>query len=483
MGLLTKLQEKQASLTILTLVVLVSCLFSPSIAPLFVRWLKLNQDLSHGLPTLVIFVFLIWRVRPISQTRNSDSIYWFLTAALALFSFIWYLFQSINIQLISALLLIAVLTIYLAACFSVKTAIDLFPFLGLLLFVVPILSSLTDQLVLLSSFVVGALVDAVKLTAVIEGNNILIPSGRITIAEGCSGLRYLSITLLLAYIICLMNGYSRRQGILTILCAIGLGLLTNWIRIFLLVLIGYHSDMQSKLMHDHEMFGWILFMLIIMPAIYWAPIVRKNIEFSVRVSKCKPLVPTLALLLGPLLFWGTLQAELSSNKINLHGLTLNDIGEKSAAWIPVSFPEQTENSRRIFSVDGVLIRMDLAKYTPLSPSEKLVPYLQSVYPTEDWVRTDQTHLIEIHDFELMLLKNINSSQKILLLYQFNVGYSATDSYRLAKLLQLKAKLLGENFFGLVVVQARCAVDCSEEIVAIKKVTQDWQLNKFNERKM
>ncbi len=194
-------------------------------------------------------------------------------------------------------------------------------------------------------------------------------------------------------------------------------------------------------------------------------------------------MPTLALLLGPLLFWGTLQAELSSNKINLHGLTLNDIGEKSAAWIPVSFPEQTENSRRIFSVDGVLIRMDLAKYTPLSPSEKLVPYLQSVYPTEDWVRTDQTHLIEIHDFELMLLKNINSSQKILLLYQFNVGYSATDSYRLAKLLQLKAKLLGENFFGLVVVQARCAVDCSEEIVAIKKVTQDWQLNKFNERKM
>lgn len=482
MGLLTKLQEKQASLTILALVALVSCLFFPSISPLVIRWLKLNEDLSHGLPTLVIFVFFIWRIQPVTQIRNSESVYWLAYAALALFSFVWYLFQSINVQLISALLLIVVMTIYLAACFSLKTALDLFPFLGLLLFVVPILSSLTEQLILLSSFVVGGWVDAVKLTAVIEGNNILIPSGRITIAEGCSGLRYLSITLLLAYIICLMNGYSRRQCILAILFAIGLGLLTNWIRIFLLVLIGYYSDMQSKLMHDHEMFGWILFTIIIMPAIYWAPIVRKNIEFSVRVSKCKPLIPTLALLLGPMLFWGAMQAELSTNKLNLNGLTVTEVTEKSAAWVPVSFPEQTEKSRRNFLVDGVVIRVDLAKYTPSSSSEKLVPYIQNMYPKEDWVPIDQSHLIKIHDFELMLLKNINSSQKVLLLYQFNVGNSVTDSYRLAKLLQLKAKFLGENFFGLVVFQAVCVVDCSEEIKSIKKITEMWQLNKFNDMK-
>jgi exosortase len=482
MGLLTKLREKQASLTILVLVALVSCLFFPSISPLFIRWLKLSQDLSHGLPTLIIFVFFIWRISPIKHTRNSDSTYWFLCVTLSLFSFVWYLFQSINIQLISALLLIALLTIYLAACFSFKTAVDLLPFLGLLLFVVPILSSLTDQLVLLSSFVVGALVDTVKLTAIIEGNNILIPSGRITIAEGCSGLRYLSITLLLAYIICLINGYNRRQSMLAILCAVGLGLFTNWIRIFLLVLIGYHSNMQSKLMHDHEMFGWILFMTIIMPAIYWAPIIRKNIEFSVRVSRCKPLMPTLALLLGPLLFWSTLQVELSSNKLTLNGLTVTEIPEKPATWIPIQFPEQTENFRRDFSVDGIAMRAELAKYTPSSPSEKLVPYIQNVYPKEDWVPADRSHLMEIHDFELMLLKNINSSQKILLLYQFNVGNSSTHSYRLAKLLQLKAKLLGENFFGLLVIQAGCAMDCSEEIVAIKKITENWQLKKFNDTK-
>lgn len=477
MGLPTKLQEKQASLTILGLVTLAGCLFFPSVAPLFIRWLKLSQDLSHGIPTLIIFVFFISRITPVEQERNSNSIYWLLFATLSLLSFAWYLFQSINIQIIGALLLIVVLAIYLAASFSIKTAVDLLPFLGLFIFVVPVLSSLTDQLVNLSSFVVGALVDAVKLTAIIEGNNILIPSGRITIAEGCSGIRYLSITLLLAYIICLLNGYSWRQSMLALLCAIALGLITNWLRIFLLVLIGYHSNMQSKLMQDHEMFGWVLFMIIIMPAIYLAPIVRKNIEFTVRMSRCKPLIPTLLLLLGPLLFWTTLQPKLSSNKLNLNGLTLAEISDRSAAWVPINFPSETEKSKRYFSVDGVVIQVELAKFTPSSASEKLVPYIQNIYPKEDWVAADQSHLIEVHDFELTLLKNINSSQKMLLLYQFNVGNTSTNSYRLAKLLQLKAKLLGENFFGLLVIQASCAVDCSAEMQAIRKTTEMWQQNK------
>ncbi len=489
LGLIKKLQEKRVNLIILGLVALVSCFFSPSVLSLFLRWLKLSQDLSHGLPTLAIFIFFIWRISPLKHDRNSRSAYWLMYAALAVLSFAWYLFQSINIELPSALLLILLLIVYLAACFSIGTAVDLLPFLSLLLFVVPILSELNDQLVRLSSFVVGTWVNTIELTAVIEGNNILIPSGRILIADGCSGLRYLSITVLLAYIICLLNGYNLRQSMLTLLCATCLGLLTNWIRIFLLVLIGYHSDMQSRLMHDHEIFGWILFILIIMPAIYWAPIIRRNIDFMVKVSACKPLIPTLFLALGPVLFFSTLHSELSSNKLNLNGLAvteatmteaaITEVIGKSAVWIPIDFSFSTEKVTRFCSVDGIIARLDLAKFTPSSSSEKLVPYIQSVLPKDDWMATDQKANISFDHFESTILKNINSSQKILLLHQFNVGNSATGSYRLAKLLQLKAKFSGQNFFGLLTIQANCKTDCINEMGALKKITENWQLNKFN----
>ncbi len=479
-----KLHEKQASLTILGLVAFVACLFSPSISPLLSRWLKLNQDLSHGLPTLAIFIFFIWHISPVKQERDSRRIYWLLCVTLSLLSFTWYLFQSINIELPGALLLILVLVVYIAACFSSGTAFDLLPFMGLFLFVVPILAELNDLLVKLSSFVVGVWVNAIELTAVIEGNNILIPSGRILIADGCSGLRYLSITVLLAYIICLLNGYNLRQSMLTLLCATCLGLLTNWIRIFLLVLIGYHSDMQSRLMHDHEIFGWILFILIIMPAIYWAPIIRRNIDFMVKVSACKPLIPTLFLALGPVLFFSALHSELSNNKLNLNGLAvtesaMTEVTDKSAVWIPIDFSFSTEKVTRFFSVDGIIARLDLAKFTPSSSSEKLVPYIQSVLPKDDWMATDQKANISFDHFESTILKNINSSQKILLLHQFNVGNSAAGSYRLAKLLQLKAKFSGQNFFGLLTIQANCKTDCINEMGALKKITENWQLNKFN----
>jgi exosortase len=477
--LVTLLFKKKKNLTILGLILLAAGFFSSSIHPLLQRWLKLNQDLSHGLPTLLIFIFFIWQASPIQSERDSRKIYGLICAALTFFSFVWYLFQSINIELPSVLLLLLALALYLAACFSLKTMKDLLPFFMLFVFAIPIFAELNDQLVKLSSVVVGTWIDAIQLTAVIEGNNILIPSGRITIADGCSGLRYLNITVLLAYIICLLNGYNLRQSLLALACATGLGLLVNWIRIFLLVLIGYHSNMQSKLMHDHEIFGWVLFIAIIMPAIYWAPIIRKNMDFRIRIPKCKPLFPTLCLALGPVLFVSTHHNELSSNTLSLNNLTIAPLAHKSKLGVPITLNVRSEKITQYYDSDGITFQLDLAKFTPSSAAEKLVPYIPNLHPKDDWIAADQQPTITPKEFAITILKNVNSPQKMLLLYQFNVGHNATGSYRFAKLLQLKAKFLGQNFFGLFAIQANCKTDCAEEIQAVKKITGNWQRNKFN----
>jgi exosortase/archaeosortase family protein len=36
-------------------------------------------------------------------------------------------------------------------------------------------------------------------------------------------------------------------------------MLTNWLRITALILIGQYSDMQAEIISDHNMFGWWLF--------------------------------------------------------------------------------------------------------------------------------------------------------------------------------------------------------------------------------
>lgn len=481
MDLLQKLKEKQTSLYITGLLAVAICLLFPSITPLLPRWFKWNQDLGHSLPTLIILLAFIWRIISTPKPRDTSPVFWLLCLLLGLTSFSWYLFQSINIEIASALLLIVALTLYLAASFSARTAFQLLPLIGLLFFVVPIWAELNDALVGISSLVVGFLVDSVHLTAMIEGNTILIPSGRIVIADGCSGLRYLTISLLLGYIISLINGYNFRQSIIALAIAIALGLLTNWIRIFSLVLIGYYTNMQSSLMRDHEMFGWILFAFILMPAIYWAPIIRKEIALHIKAPNCKPFIPTLFLMIGPALLFSANHTQISSNKLTLKGLTTPGTTSSSEIGAPVNFPENTLTSTRHLNVNGVIVQVELATFTPTSATEKLVPYIGSLFDKEEWL---VTRLIDNRaqpdHFELTTLKNLNSSQHVVMLQQFNVGNSTTGSYRLAKLLQLKAKLLNANFFGLITIQANCKTDCEEEITALQKVAEDWQQHKFKD---
>jgi len=482
MDLLQKLKEKQTNLYITGLLAVVGCLLFPSIAALLPRWFKWNQDLGHSIPTLIILIGFIWRIAPTKQSRDAAPIFWLLCALLGLTSFSWYLFQSINIEIASALLLIVALTLYLATSFSIVTAFQLLPLIGLLFFVVPIWAEINDLLVKLSSFTVGMLVDSVHLTAMIEGNTILIPSGRIVIADGCSGLRYLTISLLLGYIISLLNGYNIRQSIIALITAAALGLLTNWIRIFSLVLIGYYTNMQSSLMHDHETFGWILFAAILLPAIYWAPIIRKEITLHIKIPTCKPLIPTLFLIIGPALLFTATHTPISSNPLTLKGLTLASAPASPVGDITIDFPDNTEISSRYLNVNGTTIEIDLATFTPTSATEKLVPYIESLFNKEEWlVTTPPEELTKLEHFDITTLKNLNSSQHVAMLQQFNVGNSTTGSYRIAKLFQLKAKLLGENFFGVVTIQAKCKMDCTEEMAALKIVAEDWQQNKLNNR--
>src|SRR5690606_34589281 len=146
------------------------------------------------------------------------------------------------------------------------------------------------------------MVRAIKMPAIIDGNSIYIPFGHILIADGCSGLRYFVIALAIGYIISYLNRYNEKRLLVVLAAAAAIGLLANWIRIFILILVGYQSEMQSSLMGDHEMFGWILFGLLCLPAIYFAPVVKSTAEpIAVASSaKVKWAIPLVALALGPL---------------------------------------------------------------------------------------------------------------------------------------------------------------------------------------
>lgn len=474
-----KVGSRQTSLQLSGLLLILILFFHSTVTSLFSRWLKLDQSLSHGLPTAAIFIFLLWRISAQPGKRNSTSTHWFVSIVLGFLSVCWYLVEAINLELISAVLLLVIFTFYVASSFSLTTARQLLPLITIFVFTIPIWSELTDMLVQLSSFVVGHGVEVIGITAFIEGNNILIPSGIIQIAEGCSGLRYLTISLLLTYIVCLINGYNLRQSLLALTVGAFLGLLTNWVRIITLVIVGYKTNMQSSLMHDHETFGWILFAIIILPALYFAPLLEKHISFKINAPKFKPLIPTLFLVLGPIVLLVSERNADYSNHLSIERLKLTQSSVSNINLADIPFSDTILISKGTASVDTTEIKLTLAKSIAPPENKKLVPYIGNFFDASEWAVEDEKPMeVDGEKFTLLTLKRVNSSHTSLLMYQFNVGKNNTGSYRQAKLLQLKARLLGEDFFGLFVMQASCKKECKDEVNALKETAKQWHQLKY-----
>ena len=78
----------------------------------------------------------------------------------------------------------------------------------------------------------------VGLPVLVQEYYIAIPRGHFVIAEGCSGVKYLTSNLLLLFFYSLLNRYSIYQFLLGLLVTVSLALLMNWIRVVTIILCG-----------------------------------------------------------------------------------------------------------------------------------------------------------------------------------------------------------------------------------------------------
>lgn len=431
-------------------------LFVPTFVDLWHRWVQWDTAMAHGIPVMGLFLWLLWRSgawarEPLLPDRFERALAALLLLGVGL---LWFLARLVNIQLVEQLLVMAALPAAYLLVFGGRTLLRhrlllLFP-----VFALPVWGSLNGLLLDGASLVVGELVRWVGIAANIRGNSIYIPYGHILIADGCSGLRYFVIALTLAYLVAYLNGY--REGKLFVALAVAgvLGLLTNWIRIFVLILVGYYTRMESSLMSDHELFGWVLFAVVCLPAIYFAPVVsgkdaRAWLSASSESVGPPGVVVALGFMaLGPALSWGV-QA----------GFDAADADQKELSGLSVSLPVpvrapgggQAESGR---GERGVLWRRDL--YHRDSLDEKLVPYLPRLFDHGDWLSADETtQVVAGQPLRYMELNRKAGPERVAQLQWFVVGERVTDSRVKAKLLQIPATLQRQNHFAIWTLQATC----------------------------
>ena len=443
----------------------VALLYAPSLQTLWKKWTLWDQDLAHAIPTIGVMLVLLARKSYLqTETRDpANALYWLQILALACGSLCWYFFESLSISLPAYFILIAILCLFISTSISRSALWATLPFLGLLIFTIPIWSELTGLLVKLSSLVVGQAVKFSQITVLLDGNSLFLPSGTIYIADGCSGIRYLIIALLMGYILILINQYRLSVALATMAIALALGLLANWLRIYLLVLIGYHTEMQSSLMSDHESFGWIVFACILIPAIYFSPISKQTSD-AIRIPKQPRIFPLIPLAIGPILLYFSTSQMTNNNPLNLEYLAVYQTPEQQRIGARLETRIHLKEQMMI-TLEGLPIRVNLFTNTPQGNQDEIVPFINNMINGAEWTLARS---VANDDFNIEVYKKIGSPTHIAIARQYIVGTMKTDNYWTAKFIQILAKAQGNNYFGLIAAQINCNNNCTEELVPLTK---------------
>ncbi len=126
-------------------------------------------------------------------------------------------------------------------------------------FLLPVWGVLTTPLQQISIEAVSLIMGLTNIPVYVENTFIHIPSGTFEIAGGCSGLRYLLTSLAISSLFSFLYLRNVKSTVIFVWIAIMGALLTNWLRIIALIVIGHQTDMTSSLMEDHNFFGWYIY--------------------------------------------------------------------------------------------------------------------------------------------------------------------------------------------------------------------------------
>jgi exosortase len=425
-------------------------LFFPTWMRLATQWLGFEQVLAHGLATALIFLWLVITHPPASNNPQSAKTRpFYKTGALALIAVTigWGVLELARIDTLAYFALPAGLAGITWALLGWHRLISFLPYILVLSLSLPFWADLVPALVHLASAVVGTWVRWMDMPALIEGNSITVPFGRLVIEDGCSGIRYFAISILLAAMTSILNDYRWRGWLVSLAVAITLALIVNWVRITILVVVGYQSEMQSDLLADHELMGWLVYGAFIIPAMYFSPVMKRNPDNQARpanINKKGYIAIAVAVLIGPAAL------TLATTTTTQPGRWSLDIANSSKAQlqslpIPLNIPE-TLNQQAWRSANTWVL---LAQSQRSSTEDKLVPYLPPQFNHSQWLRDNSQQP------GATVYRHILTREQVVMAQWYQVGNYRTDSYRSAKLLQIPALLQGATRFALVTLQAPC----------------------------
>jgi hypothetical protein len=235
--------------------------------------------------------------------------------------------------------------------------------------------------------------------------------------------------------------------------------------------------MQSSVVDDHELFGWIVFAVMFAPILYFGGRLKAK-------SPCLDIVklykhPTALILMLGAAFAGPILYSVHTPTYSAPDLDIVDYTElkNSKTFDGFIFPK----SKAIF---GYSKRSEVKVISIVnwraSRAEDLVPYWPQKFSTGwvvgsslDWPSSKQLNGVNA---SLIMLSNSHSTLKRCVAMSYNTAGFKTNNYSSAKLAQIPALLVNENYFIANIVYLDTTLGtCENEAVKLLTVIKNLRI--------
>jgi exosortase A len=226
-----------------------------------------SETFTHGFVVAPLTLWLIWRRRAELAVIAPRPAFGVL-ALVALVGVAWLLGELATVNAVTQFALVALLVLATWAVLGTSVVRQLaFP-LGFLFFAVPIGSFLLPTLM---EWTADFTVAALQLTGVPvyrEGQHFSIPTGNWSVVEACSGVRYLIASLMIGTVYAYLSYRSTARRLAFVGVSIVVPIVANWVRAYLIVMLGHLSGNRIAVGVDHLIYGWVFFG-VVMALMFW----------------------------------------------------------------------------------------------------------------------------------------------------------------------------------------------------------------------
>jgi exosortase A len=253
----------QRALIVLVLIelVLLAGYFDTARAMVEIWWR--SETFNHAFLVPPIALWLIWEKRRQLAGIMPRPVPWIIVPMVVVV-FGWLLGELAAVNAVTQLALVALLVLAVPLVIGwPATKRIAFP-LGFLFFAVPIGEFVMPKLMDWTAMFTVMGLRASGIPVYQEGLHFVIPSGKWSVVEACSGVRYLIASLVVGTLYANLNYQSLKRRLIFVGFSILVPLVANWLRAYMIVMLGHFSGNTLAVGVDHLIYGWVFFGVVIM---------------------------------------------------------------------------------------------------------------------------------------------------------------------------------------------------------------------------